>query len=72
VGGEMTVKVTNNTTGETFSGKFAALREGEVNLFSGVMSDKKGGFRGCGKKRVFPQQDVTLEADNPSQEVRGS
>jgi hypothetical protein len=68
----MAVKVINKKTGETFSGKLAVLRESEVNLFSGVMSDKKGGFRGCGKKRVFPRQDVTVEADNPSLELKSS
>ena len=71
-GAEMTVKVINNKTGETFRGKFAVLRESEINLFSGIMSDKKGGSRGCGKKRVFPRQDVTVEVDNPSLELKGS
>ena len=68
----MTVKVVNSKTGETFNGKYAVLRAGEVNLFTGIMSDKKGSFRGCGKKRVFPRQDVTVEADNPSQELKSS
>jgi hypothetical protein len=36
------------------------------------MSDKKGGLRGCGKKRVFPRQGVTVEADNPSLELKAS
>ncbi len=47
----MAVKIFSKTTGETITGKFASIAEGKVNLFSGCMSDKKGGFRGCGRSR---------------------
>lgn len=66
----MTVKVLVKETGETITGKFAALDGAQVGLFSGIMSDKKGGFRGCGKKRVFVAAAVTVTAEDPAQELR--
>ena len=66
------VKVVERDTGKTYSGKIAIIKGDSVNLWSGVMSDKKGGFRGCGKKWVFVQGAVTLEADNPEVEIKQS
>ena len=66
----MAVRVVIKKTGATVPGKFALLEKDTVGLFSGIMSDKKGGFRGCGKKSVFPASDVTVEADDPVKEVR--
>lgn len=59
----MAVKVLIRDTGESVTGKFVVLEKDTVGLFSGIMSDKKGGFRGCGKKHVF-------EADDPSTELK--
>ncbi|MBI4281938.1 MAG: hypothetical protein HY672_00405 [Chloroflexi bacterium] len=66
----MAVKILIKETGETITGKFASLEADTVGLFSGIMSDKKGGFRGCGKKRVFEAAAVTVTADDPSKELK--
>lgn len=66
----MAVKVVVKETGETITGKFASFEGEKVGLFSGVMSDKKGGFRGCGKKRLFDAAAVTVTADDPKKETR--
>lgn len=66
----MAVKVVIKETGETVTGKYAVIEAGQVGLFSGIMSDKKGGFRGCGKKRVFQGPAVTVAADDPAKELR--
>lgn len=68
----MAVKVVNKATQETYTGKFAQIQKGEVWLYSGCMSDKKGGLRGCGKKQVFPASGVTVTADNPAKEIKSS
>ena len=68
----MTVKVTDKQTGKVVAGKYAVIQEGNVNLFSGCMSDKKGGIRGCGKKTVFPAAAVTVTADDPAKEIKTS
>lgn len=66
----MPVRVTDQT-GQTHTGKFADFREGSVSLWSGIMSDKKGGFRGCGRKvGVFPEGEVAIDADEPGRETR--
>ncbi|MBI4198618.1 MAG: hypothetical protein HY533_05870 [Chloroflexi bacterium] len=66
----MVVKIVVKEAGETLTGKFASLEGGKVALFSGIMSDKKGGFRGCGKKRGFEASAVTVTADQPEKEIR--
>lgn len=66
----MAVKVIVTETGETTTGKFAVVEGGKVGLFSGIMSDKKGGFRGCGKKQTFEARAVTVKADDPSKELK--
>ncbi len=67
----MAVQVTNKESGQTFTGKFADVRGGNVSLWSGVMSDRKGGFRGCGRKiAVFPEASVTVTADDPAREIK--
>jgi hypothetical protein len=59
-------------TGETVLGKFAAIQGDQVGLFSGIMADRKGGFRGCGKKQVFEARVVTIRADDPAKELKGA
>lgn len=66
----MTVKVIVKESGQAVTGKFASIEGGKVGLFSGIMSDKKGGFRGCGKKTVFEAALVTVSADNPATELK--
>ncbi len=66
----MSVKVTEKATGKETIGKWAAVKGGEVGLFSGIMSDKKGGWRGCGKKTVFSADAVTVKADDPAKELK--
>ena len=66
----MTVTVVDTKMGQTFTGRFALVDKEKVGLFSGCMSDKKGGFRGCGKKTVFPVDSVTVKADDPSKELK--
>ncbi|MBI4298694.1 MAG: hypothetical protein HY666_02940 [Chloroflexi bacterium] len=66
----MAVKVVIKETGETVTGKFATFEAEKVGLFSGIMADKKGGFRGCGRKRVFDVAAVTVTADDPDKEFK--
>jgi len=66
----MAVKVIIKETGETITGKFAVMESDKVGLFSGIMSDKKGGFRGCGKKRIFAASSITVMADDPKKEIK--
>jgi hypothetical protein len=66
----MAVKVKDKKTGNETMGKFAAIKTGEVKLYSGIMSDKKGGWRGCGKCTTFPADDVSVSADDPSKELK--
>jgi hypothetical protein len=68
----MAVRVVDKASGQTLTGKFAQIKEGNVLLYSGIMSDKKGGFRGCGKRQVIPLEGVSVDADNPAQELRQS
>ncbi|MBI2887207.1 MAG: hypothetical protein HYY02_08355 [Chloroflexi bacterium] len=66
----MAVKVVVNETGESFIGKFAVIQGDQVGCFTGIMADKKGGFRGCGKKRVFSAETITISADDPAKEIK--
>lgn len=67
----MAVKLVNKKSGQALTGKFADIKGGSVHLWSGSMSDKKGGFRGCGKKLgVFPEAEVTVTADDPTKEMK--
>ncbi|MBI2853185.1 MAG: hypothetical protein HYX84_08875 [Chloroflexi bacterium] len=66
----MSVKVIDKNSGKETIGKWASIKGGEVNLFTGIMSDKKGGWRGCGKKIVFPADSVTITADEPGKELK--
>lgn len=66
----MTVKVVEKATGKEFTGKYAVVDPAQVALFSGSMSDKKGGIRGCGRKTVFEAAKVTVSADDPSREIK--
>ncbi|MBI4216822.1 MAG: hypothetical protein HY687_05480 [Chloroflexi bacterium] len=68
----MAVKVVEKKSGgKTHTGKFVDFKEGSVILWSGVMSDKKGGWRGCGKKvGTFPAGDVTVTADDAAKETK--
>lgn len=66
----MSVKVVDRKTGKETTGKYALITGGEVNLYTGIMSDKKGGWRGCGKRLQFPADGVTVTADEPTKELR--
>ncbi len=66
----MSVKVTDKKTGKETTGKYASIQGGQVSLYSGIMSDKKGGWRGCGKRILFPAEGVTVTADQPQKELK--
>jgi hypothetical protein len=66
----MSVKVVDKKTGKETTGKYAIVKGGQVSLYTGIMSDKKGGWRGCGKRLVFPADSVTVAADDPPKEVK--
>jgi hypothetical protein len=66
----MAVKVTDKKTGQETVGKWASIKEGQVSLFTGIMSDKKGGWRGCGKKIAFSADAVSVKADDPAKELK--
>jgi hypothetical protein len=69
-GGKRNVKVIEKATGKETVGKYAAIKAGEVGLFWGIMSDKKGGWRGCGKKTFFAAEAVTVKAEEPAKELK--
>ena len=66
----MSVRVIDKKTGEETIGKYALVKGGQVSLYTGIMSDKKGGWRGCGKRIVFPDESVTVIADDPAKEFK--
>ncbi len=66
----MSVRVVDKKTGQETTGKYAAVKGDQVNLYTGIMSDKKGGWRGCGKRMVFPAESVTVTADDPAKELK--
>lgn len=66
----MTVTVVVKETGERFEGKFAVIEADKIGCFTGIMPDKKGGFRGCGRKRVFSPTEVTITADDATKELK--
>lgn len=66
----MTVKVVDKKTGKETIGKYAVVKGGQVSLYTGIMSDKKGGWRGCGKRVVFPADSVTVAADEATKELK--
>ncbi|MBI2859988.1 MAG: hypothetical protein HYX91_00600 [Chloroflexi bacterium] len=66
----MSVKVVDKKTGKETTGKFAAVKGDKITLYSGIMSYKKGGWRGCGKCSAFPADSVTVAADDPAKELK--
>ena len=66
----MTVRVADKQTGKESTGKYAVIKGGQVSLYTGIMSDKKGGWRGCGKRLVFHADNVSVSADEPTKELR--
>ncbi len=66
----MSVRVVDRKTGKETVGKYAVVKGGEVSLYTGIMSDKKGGWRGCGKRILFPTASVTVTADDPAKELK--
>ncbi len=66
----MSVKVRDKATKQETVGKFALVKEGQVNLYSGIMVDKKGNWRGCGKRTPFPVDNVDVSADDPHKELK--
>ena len=65
----MAVNIFIKATGERFTGKFASIENGNVYLYSGITPNRKGGFRGCGKKTAFPEADVEVLAHRPDHEI---
>ncbi|MBI4267557.1 MAG: hypothetical protein HY662_02100 [Chloroflexi bacterium] len=68
----MTVRIMDKKSGNETVGKYALVKSSEVSLYTGIMSDRKGGWRGCGKRIVFPASDVTVTADDPAKELKQS
>lgn len=68
----MSVKVVDKNSGQETLGKYAKIASNQVSLYTGIMSDKKGGWRGCGKRIVFSSQDVTVATDDPVKELKQS
>ena len=66
----MGVKVIDKKTGKETTGKYAVIKGGQVNLYTGIMSHKKGGWRGGGKRLQFPADSVTVIADEPMKELK--
>jgi hypothetical protein len=66
----VSVKVADKKTGKETTGRYAIIKGGQVSLYTGIMSDKKGGWRGCGKRLVFPADSVTVAADDPVKELK--
>ncbi len=66
----MSVRVKDKKTGKETTGKYALVKDGQVSLYTGIMSDKKGGWRGCGKRIVFPADIVSVAADDPTKELK--
>ncbi len=66
----MSVKVVDKQTGTETIGKYASVKEGQVALYSGIMSDRKGGWRGCGRRQTFSADAVTMTADSPDKEIK--
>lgn len=66
----MAVTVVVKETGQTITGKFLVTEGEKINLYTGIMADKKGGFRGCGKKLVFDALAVTMTVDDPQKEMK--
>ena len=66
----MGVKVIDKKSGSETTGKYAVIKAGQVNLYTGITSDKKGGWRGCGKRHQFAVNDVTVTDDEPAKELK--
>jgi len=66
----MSVRVIDKKTGKETVGKYAMVKGREVSLYTGIMADKKGGWRGCGKRIVFAAESVTVTADDPAKELK--
>ncbi len=67
---DMSVRVVDKKSKQETIGKYALIKGGQVSLYTGIMSDKKGGWRGCGKRLVFPAESVTMTADDPGKELK--
>lgn len=65
----MAVVIMDRDTGKVTRGKYAKRENGQVYLYTGIMRDKSGGWRGCGKRLVFPDDQVTVQADEPAKEL---
>jgi hypothetical protein len=66
----MPVKIVDKDSGKETVGKWAAFKGQEIHLWSGIMSDKKGGWRGCGKRTVFTAENVKIVADDSTKELK--
>ncbi|MDO8472339.1 MAG: hypothetical protein Q7T05_00810 [Dehalococcoidia bacterium] len=66
----MSVRIVIKQTGEEFTGKYALIAEGQVNLYAGRWLDGKGVWRRSSRRRVFLAHNVTVIADEPATEVQ--
>ena len=66
----MSVKVVDRKTGKETTGKYAVIKGDQVSLYTGIMSDKKGSWRGCGKRLLFSADSVIITADESAKELR--
>ena len=64
----MPVAIVIRETGEEVTGKCTSIDAKNACLLWGIISDKKGCFRGDGKKAVAAAA-VTVAADDPSKEL---
>lgn len=65
----MSVTVVVNDTGESFTGKYALVAAGQVNLYAGRWLDKKGVWRRSSRRQIFVADSVTVTADEPAIEL---
>jgi hypothetical protein len=66
----MAVKVIEKAMGKVTTGKYAATNGKDIRLYSGIMSDKKGGWRGCGTCTAFSADAVSVSAGDPARELK--
>lgn len=66
----MAVRGVSQRTGETITRKVASIEGGTTGVFSGIMADKKGRFRGCGKKQLCEAAAAKVIANDPQKKIR--
>lgn len=66
----MAVRVVDKETGKCTVGKYAVIKNGQVNLYTGITSDQECGWRGCGLRLVLAADRVIVTADEPAMELK--